>query len=74
VYGNDFYQPIFLNLYEKASLWYRLYNSLLDRAIAQAISASLLMRRPVFAPESFRVGFVVDELALGQLFDFPLSI
>ena len=41
--------------------------------------AGLLARRPVFDPGSVHVGFVVDELALGQVFPpstsvFPLSI
>jgi hypothetical protein len=40
--------------------------------------AGLSLRRPGFDPGSFHVGFVVDKVALGQVFlrviGFPLSI
>jgi hypothetical protein len=48
---------------------------LTGRAIAQAVSRLLSTGRPGFEPGSGNVGFVVDEVALGQVFseyfDFP---
>jgi hypothetical protein len=46
--------------------------------MAQAIIAGLSKRRRGFAPGPIHVGFVVDEVAVGQVFseffDFPLSV
>jgi hypothetical protein len=38
------------------------------RAIAQALVVGFPPRRPGFEPESVHVGFVVDKVALGQVF------
>jgi hypothetical protein len=38
------------------------------RAIAQAVSRRLSLLRPGFEPRSGRVGLLVDEVALGQVF------
>jgi hypothetical protein len=46
----------------------RVLGSIYGRAIAQAASRRLLPLRPGFDPRSGHVGFVVDKVALGQVF------
>jgi hypothetical protein len=45
-----------------------IFNRHLGRAIAQAVSRQFPPRRPGFEPGSGHVGFVVDKVALGQVF------
>jgi hypothetical protein len=40
----------------------------IGRAMAQTVSSWIPLRRPGFEPGSCHVGFVVDKVALGQVF------
>jgi hypothetical protein len=44
------------------------YSWEIGHAIFQAVSRSFPPRRPGFEPRSSHVGFVVDKVALGQVF------
>jgi hypothetical protein len=46
----------------------------LVRAMAQAVSSGLSTRKPGFAPGSAQVGFMVDRMALGQVYFRVLRI